>query len=95
MAATGFRTALLRFALEAEENKTAVLALWTTAIQQALETPDGNLTTQVTGSMNGKYFQFQVDRKLTDLIADLDYVKAQLVGDHVPGVHIDFSQIAH
>lgn len=96
---TGFQRALFNFASETEPNKAAVLALRASAMAALLASPDGNLLTQVAGTLNGKTFNFSVDRKLSDLLVDLDIIKGLLdsdsLGGDVRGVTFDFQNIQH
>ena len=92
---SAFVLALIEFANESEENLAKIQDLRARAIQAALDTPDGSLVTQVSGTLNGKTTTFQVDRPLSKLIGDIGEVLRAVSGDTVKGTHFDFRDIIH
>ena len=90
---SAFTRALYTFAMADPANVAQLQALQNTALMQVLSTPDGTLLAQVEGMLNGKTFQFKVDRSLTQLIGDLDEVLQTVAGTRVCVTQADFTII--
>jgi len=92
-ASSKFVQALITFASECPENLQAIRNLRDRAMQEVLGTPDGTLVSQIQGMMNGKQFQFKVDRPLSELLGEVDEVLRTVSGDLIRVTTMDFTMI--
>lgn len=90
-----FISTLVEFGSESDENKAALVALKATCMQRILD-GGGEISTELSGSLNGQVYTFQVHRPVDQLVADVSDALRELDNDGPErSTRFDFRFIQH